>query len=111
MSVGISFTVPPNTPDSQPVEAVIPISAPILRDIDAYFPEGCKNVVGIRFKDYGSQFWPETGWLYGANRSLSWNGRKRLTGPGYWLVVQGYSRASDWPHTIEINVTVNMGVD
>lgn len=108
MAIQNSFTIPANTPQSTPVEMQIIVAAGILRSISVYFPEGCRNAVGIRFLDFGRQFWPLTGWIYGAGRMAVWSGRRKLEGPSYRLIVQGWSFARDWPHTVEIETEVTM---
>lgn len=97
-----TLTVPPNTPESSPVEMVIRPGVGRLMGVQVVFLEGSLGAIGIRLMDENRQFAPlPSGWMYD---SASWGENKRLQGPPYRVTVQGISTALDWPHKVRIRL-------
>lgn len=96
----VPVTIPPNTPDHNPIRVTSnPIRGFITR-MEIEFPDGCLNAVGIRVYDNGKQIAPlPTGWLTGNGRIIEWYENTRLEGPPWVIVIEGYNDAIDWPHT------------
>jgi hypothetical protein len=101
MLVVYDLIIPPNTLQSIPLSAVIKPTVGLLTGIEVYFRDGCLDAVGVRILDGGRQIAPfPSGWLRDNNRHITWSENRQLEGPPYVLVVEGYSLALDWPHTI-----------
>jgi hypothetical protein len=100
----VSFPVQPNTPATAPAQTVIRPGALNLASISVLFPGGCLGVVGVRFSLGGVQFAPLTGWLHGNDEVVTWPENRSL-GPDPRVVIDAYSDAIDWPHTLEIRLT------
>jgi hypothetical protein len=104
----VSLTVPPQTSINKPVsEVLIPLDNHIT-EISMMYPDGCLGTVGIRFLDYGAQFapLPSGRWITGNDNILRWRERRRLSGSPHRLIIEGYSDALDYPHTIEIKMEI-----
>jgi hypothetical protein len=103
----LELTVPPNTPESAPVQAVLTPGVRFIRSVEIMFPNGCLGAVGVRLLEDGRQFAPlPFGWIRDNNRVIAWRETKQLGGPPYRITVQGISNASDWPHTISFRMEI-----
>jgi hypothetical protein len=103
----VDLTVPPNTPESAPVQAILNPGVGTIVSVEILFPNGCLGAVGIRIMEDNRQFAPlPFGWLFDNNRAISWKETKRLAGPPYRITVQGISNASDWPHTVSVRMEI-----
>ena len=101
MIVVADLTIPPNTPEYNPIQLVIKPTVGNLTGIEVYFRDGCLDAVGVRISDNSRQLAPmPSGWLRDNNNHIAWAENKRLEGPPYILIVEGYSIALDWEHTI-----------
>ncbi len=104
------LVVPPNTPDYQPVSKVINPSVGILNEVEIYFRDGCLDAVGVRILEGDRQFAPfPAGWIHDNNNHIYWNEYRHLEGAPYVLVIQGYSIALDWEHTITFKFFMEQG--
>ncbi len=97
------ITVPPNTPEKNPVETVLRLTSRNLRSVSLLFPSGCVGAVGIRLSENNNQFAPLEGWIYGENQVISWAENKRLPDSPR-ISIFGYSLAEDWSHTIDVTL-------
>ncbi len=101
----VQLTVPANTPTSNPVRKQILPAAGIVARVQIRFPDKCYGAVGVRLLDRDSQYAPvESGWIHANAGTVEWTDERRLSGPPFALNVEGYSLASDYPHTIEVRV-------
>lgn len=107
-SYQIELTIPPNTPEARPIEKVVSLGLPLIQSIGVLFPSGCLAAVGVRLIDNGKQFLPVSGWLRDDGKLREFKPFYRMGGGGnYRLVIQGYSVALDWPHTITFSLECN----
>jgi hypothetical protein len=104
MICSISLTVPPNTPENKPVNIVLRPTARQLKELSVGFPPGSLGSVFARVSDYGSQILPLSGWI-NSDTSIQYN--RRLTDQPR-LVLEAYSVAEDWPHTIGLSAILEM---
>ena len=78
-------TVPPNTPETNPVEIKVPVEGRYLEKIEYRFPAGCFEAVKVRV-------------MYG-NRVISPKGRLR------WIDGEN-EKIEDYEHTITVRFVV-----
>lgn len=97
----LNLTVPPNTPQYAPVQAVLKPGTFHLSRVGVLFPNGCLGTVGVKISDGGIQFAPVTGWLHGNGEVVTWEENRSL-GADARVICEAYSDAEDWPHTLEI---------
>lgn len=96
-----TLTVPKSTPENAPARVTVTPGAGFLGSVYVIFPAGVLGSVGVRMLEGGSQLAPmPSGWVFGNNEMLVWTINRRLQGPPYRIVLEGYSRALDWSHTI-----------
>lgn len=98
----LSLTVPPNTPEGRPVSAELSVMDDQLITISLWFPPGCMNSTHVRLKCNGQQIAPiPSGWISDDNARVEWREVIHLPGGGnYYLQLEGWSEAEDWPHTV-----------
>lgn len=103
--------VPPNTPKFTPVRAELKPNVGILTGVEVYFRDGCLDAVGVRIMEGDRQFAPmPTGsWLKGNNQTFAWSENRHLEGAPYIIIVEGYSDAIDWEHTISFKFYMEHG--
>ncbi len=101
-----SLTVPPNTPEATPARKTLSLGQGLLRQISIMFPDGTLGAVGVRVSQNGRPFLPQTGWLRDNNKTVSYSPFLRMEGGPYLINLEGYSLASDWPHTIYFTLEV-----
>lgn len=95
-----SLTIPKNTPETSPVSVEINPIDQVLGRISIYLPPGCLDAVHWRIFDGAKQIAPlPSGWL---DTSETWMEGRRLEGPPRRIVLEGYSEAVDYEHTITI---------
>jgi hypothetical protein len=75
----------------------------ILR-IAVVYPPGCLMAVGCRFLDFGVQFAPLDGWLYGDSEKIEWVEDHILEGPSFKLEIEAHSFAIDYEHNLLVRV-------
>lgn len=104
------LAVPPNTPISTPVSAILHPTLGLLTGVEVYFRDGCLDAVGIRILERGRQLapMPDNTWLRDNNNHIAWSEYRRLEGSPYELAVEGYSIALDWTHTIDVKFYMSM---
>ena len=103
-----SLEVPANTPASQPVEEVLTVGARRLVNIDIFYPPGCLRTVGVRILEDGYQIVPRlSGWVAGDGEHVNVAENWRLS-DAKRLVIQAYSIAEDWAHTVTISFNITM---
>lgn len=100
-----ALTIPPNTPEKTPVSIVFLAPARNLKNIAIYFPDGALDSTFVRVLEGGRQLFPASGWVAGNNETIADDSNHRLTDLRR-LVLEGYSLAEDWPHTIQISFKV-----
>lgn len=102
-----TLTVPANTSQSSPVRLDIRPIAGKLIAIELEFPAGTLNTTGIRILERGKQVFPyPSGWKFGNDETVKARLNWRCEGPPYEILVEGYSIAIDWPHTVTIDLEV-----
>lgn len=110
MLIVADLVVPPNTPEYAPVRKVINPTVGILSGIEVYFRDGCLDAVGVRILEGDRQIAPAfTGWIKDNNNHIAWNEYRHLEGAPYVLVIEGYSLAIDWEHTITFKFFMEHG--
>jgi hypothetical protein len=98
-----TLTVPANTPVYSPVSVVIRPTTRRLKGISILFPSGVDGSVGIRITDNGIQVAPVNDWLYGNNETIAIS-EDRLLSDASRLIIEGWSSAEDWNHSVNIRV-------
>lgn len=97
-----TLIVPPNTPESSPVETVIRPGISRITSVHVVFLAGSLGAVGVRLMDENRQFAPlPSGWI---RDSAAWGENLKLQGPPYRVTIQGISTALDWPHSVRIRL-------
>jgi len=97
------LTVPANTPVYSPVNTIVRPTARHITGVSILFPNGVDGAVGIRITDNGNQIIPVNDWLYGNNETIQVN-EDRIISDAARLIVEGYSTAEDWNHTVNVRV-------
>jgi hypothetical protein len=101
------LTIPPRTPESSPAYVLITPLNGLLQYMEIIFPNGPAGVVGVRVLDEGRQIAPiPSGWIFGNDDKIPWHDGRRLQGPPYRVIFQGFSNAIDWPHTINLRLEI-----
>lgn len=101
-----TLTVPPQTPEGQPVRADFVIGIRRLVQVSVLFPYGCFNAVGIALLLDGVQFAPSpSGWLRGNDQMFTWNENRKSNDAGLFSIV-GWSLADDYEHTPVVYLAV-----
>lgn len=97
----IALAVPKQTPENAPVSSILSPGSGFLGVVYVMFPPGALGAVGVKMLEGGTQLAPmPSGWTFGNAETIIWQIDRRLQGPPYRLVFQGYSIALDWAHTI-----------
>lgn len=101
------FTIPAKQPEYNPSILVITPIVGFFVGGQVTFAAGALNVVRFRIMDENRQLYPYPhGWKAGNNATIAFEIKKRLQGPPYRIVIQGYSDAIDWPHKLIIDLEV-----
>ena len=102
------FTVPPNTPETNPVEVKLTVEGRFLEKIEYRFPAGVFESVGVAVF-YGNRRISPKGkekWVRGENEKvvdpIEWDlPARRCT-----LTIRAWSEAEDFDHTITVRFIV-----
>lgn len=97
------LTVEALIPEYKPTRAIVKPTARFLSRVQVIFPPGVLGSTKIRLLNSGLQFAPLEGWLTGNAETVEWEENKRL-GDIPQIIIEGYSDAEDWPHTIQIRL-------
>jgi len=101
-------TVPPNTPETNPVEIKVPVEGRYLEKIEYRFPAGCFEAVKVRVM-YGNRVISPKGrlrWIDGENEKIEDYVEWPLPSYRCTLTIQAYSEAEDYEHTITVRFVV-----
>jgi hypothetical protein len=99
--------VPPNTPEHTPAEIVVRPLQGLIKNVSVLFPAGALGLVKIRIMEDNRQFAPaNSGWISDNNKEVNFQANRQMQGPPYRVVIQGYSNASDWLHTITVRMEI-----
>lgn len=104
----MGLTIPKRTLERDAIKTEVLLKARQLNKIDVLFPAGCLGAVGVRFKNYGSQFAPSSGWYIDNDKTVTYRGPLLLVGPPFLIIIESYNRAYDYDHTLQIRFNVSV---
>jgi hypothetical protein len=89
VAYAVQLIVPPNTLESSPVSAVIPVPSIKVTEVSLLMPEGCVGLVAAWFEYQSVQIWP-------------YNSQDRFRGNGYPIVFRPNLEFTEEP----LNITL-----
>lgn len=97
-----TLTVPSQTLETQPLEAIIKLSACTITRVSVEFTLGCYWLVGTRVLEKDHQLYPTTpdDWLVSDGQMIPWLDDYPLVDAPYELRIQAYNTDDYFQHTL-----------
>jgi hypothetical protein len=107
----IKQTIPPNTPQSKPVEISVDVNEAVVAYMGALFPKNCAMLVGVQLCDHQGRFWPSqnspTAWYTGDNCVIDSHSPFPLRGDGpHTIIARMYNEDNTFERTPQIRFDV-----
>jgi hypothetical protein len=101
-------TLPPNTPEVNPVVQTLKIPAGTITEIDIEFPAGCQGLANIQLFYETTPLVPYNPLVYlcSDNRTIQTPIEFIADVPPYEITVVGFNLDDSYSHTINIGLTV-----
>jgi len=98
----IDFTIPSNTPKSNPAHSVLEVTNGLVYRVEFQFPAGCAGLAGIVVLDGGYQVWPSTlgNWFATDNFTIAFDDMYLKYISPYQFDFYGYNLDDTYDHTI-----------
>jgi len=107
----VKQTIPPNTPQSNPIVIKVDVNDSIVVHRECLFPKNAAMLCGVQLWDHAGRFWPSQGspseWITGDNEKASSDVPFMMRGGGpYQVVVKLYNEDNTFERTPEIRFEV-----
>jgi hypothetical protein len=101
-------TTPPNTPASNPLHTVCPLTFGYLTSVLFVIPKGCAGLVGIQLYQQSALFFPNnpSNWFTGDDLAQDFIEEVNLTQGLVNIDLVTYNLDTLYPHTIEVVFTI-----
>lgn len=110
--ITIEFQIPKKTPNTQTYKQSfdLGVNARVIKSIEVVIPEGHKGLVYLRIMIPGAVLIPAPGssvqYMRGENTTSKSSVNKRVEGPPYYLLCEGYNEDPFLSHAFVINIEV-----
>jgi hypothetical protein len=106
----VHTTIPPNTPQSAPIEVSIEPPNRIVTRCEVQFPMNTAMLAGIQLLDRGGRFWPAPGspseWITGDDNVVVSDSSYILSGVPSRIAARMYNEDNTFDRTPEIRIEV-----
>ena len=102
------LTVPADTKESNPLSGEIEITRGVIKRIEAFFPYGCRNMVGIKLFWGDNPIFPRNpeAWVKGDGYPVSGECFYFIYQEPYKIKYRAHSEGTSYNHTIVIAINI-----
>jgi hypothetical protein len=103
-----TFTVPANTPESDPLEEVLQMDSGVVVGMEIYNPPGSHRYCRCRILEGLSVLWPgnPTGYIATDGTPVPWSEHYVLKSPDYRLTLRAWNISLSQPHDVVVRINV-----
>lgn len=103
-----TFSIPKDTPESEPEEEELLMDSGTIVAMEIYNPPGAHRVCRCRILEELSVLWPgnPTGYIATDGTPVTWTEHYTLKSPKYRLILKAWNISEKWPHDVVVRINV-----